>query len=101
MALPLISSRVPVSGQTSTHVPQPTQSDALMTGFGLPVTGPSPPVFTSARCTLHMASAAPQCALNAEPLGMDLLQRGHGCMATGTAGLAPCRAEGFAVSFLR
>src|SRR5689334_7252541 len=92
MALPLISSRVPVSGQTSTHVPQPTQSEALMTGFGLPVTGPSPPVFTSARCTLHMASAAPQCAQNAEHLGIDLLHRGHGFMTGPVVEFAPCLA---------
>src|SRR5690242_8219525 len=101
MALPLISSKVPVSGQTSTQVPQPTHKEALMTGFGLPVTGPSPPVFNSARCTLHMAKAAPQCAQKAEPLGMGLLQRGHGWVATGAAGLTPWRAEALLVSFFR
>src|SRR5579872_1603440 len=102
MALPFTSSRVPVSGHTSTHVPQPTHSEALIMGFGLPVAGPSPPIFTSARCKLHMASAAPQCAQNADPLGICLLQRGHGCIATGAVDVvAPeeCFPAAFRVSF--
>jgi hypothetical protein len=60
MALPFINSRVPVSGQTSTQLPHPMQSDALITGCGFPEGAPEDAAFTPDRWTVHIASAAPQ-----------------------------------------
>src|SRR2546426_5168662 len=47
MALPLTIASVPVSGQTSTQLWQPTQRVALMTGLGLPFS----PVLAPSFCT--------------------------------------------------
>jgi len=58
----------------------------------------------SAECTFHMAIAAPHAAQKAEPLGMDLPQRGQGISLTAVVVDAPaCPAAGFwpAVNFFK
>jgi hypothetical protein len=53
------------------------QSDALITGWGLPDFGCALPVSSGARCTLHNAMGAPQAEQNAALMPTGLLQRGQ------------------------
>ena len=82
---------VPDSGHTSTQLPQPTQSEALMTG------GASPFFRCRWQSALghmrndHIARAAPQFAQNGVPLAICWLHRGHctvSCRDEGRAGCA-------------
>ena len=97
MALPLTIASVPVSGQTSTQLWQPTQRVALMTGLGLPFSPVLAPSFcTAATWMFQMDRAAPHSGQKVELLGMDLLHRGHGRRLIGapTATAPPAFATG-------